>query len=436
MPYAPLDQLVQPIGGLISRVTEIPNHPGEPRFPVTVAALGDITQASNVVMMSKTGANPDGALDGAGSGIHAGESRVRAIGEALERYSSCVYDSRQLIRATARELGRDALDLLSIPRCSARELAHPSCPIVAPDLDAPIRWVSGVSLSTGAVMWVPAMMVYLYFHPETAGERMWLPISTGCAAHTSLERALLSATCEVIERDAIAVTWLQKLPLPRIELDRIPAWLEPYVRRNEAHGDSEHVFFDATTDIGVPTVYSLQLTPHNVRLATLVMCSTELDPSIAVAKVIRESASSRLAMQIPQPLPDRWDDFSAVSHGAAYMGHPDRASAFDFLIHSPHRRRLSEMPTLDTGQPGSDLMDLIERLRVRGMEAIAVDLTTDEGRRTGTWVVRVIVPGLQPLSFSHRARYLGHPRLYDAPRAMGFPVCAESEINPQPQPFA
>jgi ribosomal protein S12 methylthiotransferase accessory factor len=279
-------------------------------------------------------------------------------------------------------------------------------------------------------------MVYLHFQPVTAGERMSVPISTGCAAHSSLERALLSATCEVIERDAIALTWLQKLALPRIELDLVPAWLEPYVRRNESHGDFEQIFFDATSDIGVPTVYSLQLTPHHALLATLVMCSTELDPAIAVAKVIRESASSRLAMQIPQAIPECWDDYCAVSHGAAYMGHPDRRSAFDFLIRSPHRRRLSEMSNLDTGDPGSDLMDLIERLRLRGMEAVAVDLTTDEARRTGTWVVRVIVPGLQPLSFSHRARYLGHPRLYDAPRAMGFPVYAESEINPQPQPFA
>jgi ribosomal protein S12 methylthiotransferase accessory factor len=240
----------------------------------------------------------------------------------------------------------------------------------------------------------------------------------------------------VIERDAIATTWLQKLPLPRIELDRIPAWLEPYLRRNEAHGDLEQIFFDATSDIGVPTVYSLQLTPANALLATLVMCSTELDPAIAIAKVIRESASSRLAMQIPQALPDCWDDYCAVSHGAAYMGHPDRTSAFDFLIESPHRRRLSEMRNLDTGDPGADLIDLIERLRVRGMDAVAVDLTTDEARRTGTWVVRVIVPGLQPLSFSHRARYLGHPRLYEAPRAMGYRVYAESEINPLPQPFA
>jgi ribosomal protein S12 methylthiotransferase accessory factor len=51
-------------------------------------------------------------------------------------------------------------------------------------------------------------------------------------------------------------------------------------------------------------------------------------------------------------------------------------------------------------------------------------------------VVRVIVPGLQPLSFCHRARYLGHQRLYRAPARMGYPAWPESRINPWPQPFA
>jgi ribosomal protein S12 methylthiotransferase accessory factor len=279
-------------------------------------------------------------------------------------------------------------------------------------------------------------MVYLHIEAQNPGERIWLPISTGCAAHTSLERALISAICEVIERDAISLTWLQRLALPRIELDEVPDWLHPYLERNRSNGDVEHLFFDATTDVGVPTVYSVQLTPHNETLATLVMCSTEMDPAVAIAKVIRESAASRLAMQVPQQLPDSFDDYMAVSHGAAYMGKRERQSAFDFLIQSPRCQRLSNMPRLATSHPERDLINLLDRLRRHGMEVIAVDLTTDEARRAGFWVVRVIIPALQPLSFHYRTRYLGHPRLYEAPRAMGFPVYAEADINPWPQPFA
>lgn len=51
-------------------------------------------------------------------------------------------------------------------------------------------------------------------------------------------------------------------------------------------------------------------------------------------------------------------------------------------------------------------------------------------------VVKVLVPEAMPLSFVHSARYLGTPRLYRAPSAMGLTVHDEASINPEFQPFA
>ncbi|HZU66452.1 MAG TPA: YcaO-like family protein [Ktedonobacteraceae bacterium] len=435
--HATLEDLIQPAGGLIGRAVQLPIQPGEPRFPIVSVSMGDIGQPLSSVARALEGRSATGTLDGAGGSFDYDEARIKAIAEGLERYSSCAYDEKQFLWATAEELGDEALDLDSIPRCSEKELAHPRCPIVAPDKRAPMRWVRGVSLLDGRLVWVPAVMVYLHIPFLSRGERIWLPISTGCAAHTSLERALAGAICEVLERDAISLTWLQQLPLPRIELDVVPGWLEPYLERNaRASSGVEHLFFDATTDMGIPTVYSIQLSPRNDKLATLVMCSTELDPAAAIAKVIRESASSRIAMQAHGEPPASWDDFLHVFDGASYMGYRDRLPAFDFLVHSPHRRRLSEMPVLKSGEARQDLRTLLARLKERNMETIAIDISTDEALRVGMRVVRVIIPALQPLSFSYRARYLAHPRLYDAPRHMGYPVRSEDQINPWPQPFA
>ena len=247
----------------------------------------------------------------------------------------------------------------------------------------------------------------------------------------------MGAICEVVERDAISLIWLEQLALPRIEMDSVPARLQGFLERNErASGAVRQLFFDATTDLGIPTVYSVQLSPHNQRLAALVMCSTELNPAVALAKVVSESASSRLALHRDWQPPAEWDRFSTVTDGAVYMGHPDRLSAFDFLVKSSQRRRLSEMAVLDTGDPKRNLTDLIERFRERQMDIYAVDITSDEALRAGMRVVRTIIPALQPLSFSYRARYLGHPRLYDGPQRMGYPVRSEAEVNYWPQPFA
>jgi ribosomal protein S12 methylthiotransferase accessory factor len=67
---------------------------------------------------------------------------------------------------------------------------------------------------------------------------------------------------------------------------------------------------------------------------------------------------------------------------------------------------------------------------------VVVDRTTDELRRAGLTAVAAIIPDLQPMTLHPLARYLGHPRLYSAPLAMGYRSLREEEINPWPQPFA
>jgi len=97
---------------------------------------------------------------------------------------------------------------------------------------------------------------------------------------------------------------------------------------------------------------------------------------------------------------------------------------------------LGEIKPLGNGDVAQSLAAVLSLFRRRGMDVYAVDLSTDEAVRAGIWVVRVIIPSLQPLGFYYRARYLGHSRLYEAPERMGYPVHSEAQLNHWPQPFA
>ncbi|WP_406480507.1 YcaO-like family protein [Streptomyces platensis] len=429
-----LDDLVGPYG-LVDRTHRLPNHPGDARFPIYTASLGDISQVVPNVAESLGGRSARGDMDGAGGAPDPERAARLSVAEALERYSTCVAQEEEMIWATAEELGSEALDLTTFPRCSPAELAHPKALTVDVDTKAPMRWVRGWSLTRRTPVWVPAVQVWMHIPAQSAGERCWNPISTGCATHTDLAQAVVNALCEVVERDAISLTWYQKLALPRIEFDQVPPALEPFLAKSR---DSlvDTVFFDATTDLGIPTVYSVDLSPHHEVLGQMVMCNTSLDPADSIAKITRESASSRIAMQAQREMPESIDDFQHVFHGAAYMGRPDRRHDFDFLLESQASRPFSELPTLTTGDSGRDLALLVAKLEQAGYEAVAVECSSDEARDVGFRVVRVLVPGLMPLSFTYRARYLAHPRLYEAPARMGYPVLAEADINPLPQPFA
>lgn len=431
---ADVDRLISPLGGVVSRVARLDHRSGDPDYRIFGADLGDLGQLFDHVAVATAGDSSRAQMNGAGSDRDAERASRLAAMEGLERYATCVFHEDQFVWATARDLGAEALPLDSLPRVSDAEAAAPGCPLRRPDPDAPLRWVRGVSLVTGEERWVPAMLVYLYIAPKSDAERIWLPISTGCAAHTETVAALGNALCEVIERDAISLTWLLRPELPRLELDDVPPEAAPFLERNRSDG-VESLLFDATTDLGIPTVYCLERTPWS-EMAQLVTCSTELDPRRAVVKVLREAASTRIALVDAPPPPNRTEDFHDVMHGATYMAHPARRAAFAFLEDSPARRLLSDLPRLGGVDPDADLALLVGRLAAAGMEVVAVDLTCDELDRLGFRAVRVVVPGLQPLSFSPLVQYRDHPRLAQAAQRMGWPVPVEADLNPWPQPFA
>jgi ribosomal protein S12 methylthiotransferase accessory factor len=431
-----LGDLFQAQGGLFSSVARIGAQGGEPRLVTRIAVLGDLAQVG-VAMKPRREDAPATTLAGAGTGLYEAEGLRPALAEGIERYCSSVYAADQFVWASADELGAEALDLGTIARCSPAELEHPLCPLRAPDKKAPMRWVRSVSLLDGRLVYVPAVMVYLYAGVAGAGERIWHPITTGCAAYPTYEGALARAILEIVERDAISIVWLQRLPLARIEIDEVaPCLAGCWERYQQSSRDLEYVFFDATADLGLPTVYALQVARADPRVSTLVACSTEMTAPAAVAKVIRDMAAARISLRHPRPVPESWDEFSDVFHGATYMARRERAEAFQFLLESGRTRRLSEMPAAGESDGQGSLAALLGRLRQGGFTAYAVDLSTDEALRCGMRVVRVIIPGLQPLSFHYRARYLGHPRLYEAPRFMGLPVHPEEGLNQWPQPFA
>ena len=421
--------------GLVSKTYDLPTRHGDPRFPITCGSLGDLSAVAANVSECTGGRPIRGGLDGAGGGVDPTRARYVAVAESLERYASSVVDTDQLMWATPAELGDTALSPEVFPQCSPTELAHPKSIHGPVDPHCPIRWARGWSLTRREPRWVPAVAVWMQLAQRTRGERFTSGISTGSATHTDLAAAVLNGLCEVIERDSIALTWLQRITWPELEVDYTHPRLQQFARRH--HNSYVHArFFDATTDLGIPTVYALETTPHHPRLGQLVMCNTDLDPVNGVAKMLRESASSRIALQVDRPVPDDVFEFTTVFHGALRMGLPEHTPAFGFLAGATPTRHLEDMPSLDSGDPATDLDTVLTRLAERGHEVVVVDVTTDEARDVGFHVVKVLVPSLMPLSFVHAGRYLAHPRLYQAPRDMGYPVLTEDQINPDPQPFA
>ena len=379
------------------------------------------------------------ASSGAGVGKNVNDCLVPAVVEALERQAAAYIDERILVVSSQEDLGEEALNLSNIHRCSDLEVSDPKCPLLQPNNHLPLRWVQGIRLHDGKPMYIPLVLTHLCKHFSFEGERFFLPISTGCAGHTSYDNALLGGLLEVIERDALSLTWLHKVSLPRIPMLLLEKEFPEAVGLYEASSCGLTLsFFDASLDHGVPVVYGIQTSTYDSRLATLVSCSASTSFPAAMRKVMYDMAACRISLRRPRRVPEDIRDFKDISDGATYMSSSARREAFDFLdaLSLPAQAPSNWHRSAKTMAPSDILRQLVRSLAAAGHHAYTVDLTTVESDYVGIKVVKVIVPTLQPLGFNYRARYLGSPRLYSVTLPAGQRPLSEERLNPNPQPFA
>jgi ribosomal protein S12 methylthiotransferase accessory factor len=409
--------------GVVTDVRESPQQRGLSRVASYICTVGS----------GRPGNGQPRRINGGGQAVDDGRhARLVAIAEAAERYAGRNLQRGESVLAAAADLDGPRLSLDRVPRCSAAELAG-NCPLIAPDPEAAIRWVRGLELISGEPTWIPAVMACYGLPDLLPAEQFWYQISTGHAVHFNPVEALARGICEVIERDLIAVTWLQQLPLPPIDCSQLTEAARYLLDWSDRHFIDSYLL-DGTSDLGVPTVYCLQVAPHDQQARHLVGCATGRTMGSAAEKALLEAIGLRRNpprnSEIPPPC-----QFQLMGDGADYMARPAMAVAFDFLLHgaldraAPRREPLPE-------DPEAFLHWLTSSLAGSGMQVFAVDRTPAELAAVGLTAFCAVIPDLQPMTLLPQAQYRGHPRLYSAPAHMGYPTRTEEELNPWPQPFA
>jgi ribosomal protein S12 methylthiotransferase accessory factor len=434
------DELVDPRVGIIREIRELPVDDDEPDFFHYLSTACD-TSAFGV--LSNFGNN---------GGVATTRRRAiaKAMGEAVERYCSAMFDEADLVHAPYDELDRPATPPEAFALYTPEQHAAPDFPWRPFTRGAQVAWTKGTSLLDGRDTLVPAAAVYVPYHYRMArGDTpIMQPISTGLACGSSRVGATLGALCEAVERDAFTITWQARLSRPRVARESLPDEAEDAVRRYEAAGLRVEVV-DITTDIGCPTLLTVALGSAPTSPAVAVAAACDPSPATALLKSLEELAHTRkYAAQLRALTPPVPLDFAAEhpavqtqrEHLRAYC--PQEAIEHAASLFAAEETRgmpdaLSYARADAAPDPESSMLDaLVARLVALDLEPVACDLTTPDVDALGLAVVRAVVPGLHPLFMGHRNRALGGRRLYELPAALGHSGLAPGEPdNPYPHPF-
>lgn len=365
-----------------------------------------------------------------GKGLTDAQAKAGALCEAIERHAAAFQGTEEVRRATANELGAEAIMpndcmLFSAEQFRVRDVRNVDADgfsWIPRELnpDEPLLWTPVYSLIDGKTRNAPTS--YLYFHSEAlvdpVGEETCLPDSNGNAAGRTYAEALLQAILELIERDAVALWWYPRTQVPAVDLESFEcSFLDTCVSYHHEMGRELWVL-DVTADLGVPTFVAVtRRMTGGERI--LMGFGAHVDARIAIQRAVAEANQILVAFEnrFGATIPDRKDATTRWLRSAT-------VAQETYL-----KPRSGEMRHARDYQPLADTISDALRycctmIQSAGMDLYGLDMTRDD---IDLKVVKVICPGMR-----HFWSRLAPGRLYDVPVALERVARRQSEFDLNP----
>jgi thiazole/oxazole-forming peptide maturase SagD family component len=360
-----------------------------------------------------------------GSGWDAAAAEAAGVGEAVERWLPSPLPQDEIVEASLDDWKRDepALGPEQWVLFHAEQYSQPDFPFVPWTEAATRRWVCCREVGSGLPAWVPEEYVFLAARPGVS-HRYGPALSTGLACGRKRDPVLLRGLQEVIERDALVGAWWGRYALDEHDPDRVFGLLGTSTADRLRRPNLTYRFFRvATPHSSHVTVVTLAGEDHEGFCFSVGSACRETRAA-GWNKAVLEAVQGRhyvrfLKAQRAEPVAVPTD---FPSHAVYYSYHPERLG--DTAFADARRAPPATDDSVTEGVP-----ELRQRLG-EGRPVYYRHMTPPPllGERLDFLVLRVIVPGLQPLHGHHLLPYLGGPLW--APRS----VCDYESMPPHPFP--
>ena len=359
----------------------------EPKVPAAgITRVADITNLDRIGIPVFSCIRPT-AESGAitvynGKGASVEESRISAIMEGIERYSSELHDRKVILAPYQQMLAHGSV-------LDPKDLILPE----GADTDRLIPWIEGFDIANDQPVFVPAHAV---FHPLPHNYRPLFRTNTnGLASGNTIEEAVFHALSEVIERDAWSLVEACRDTGPCVNGIDDPSLTD--VQEKFTHAQVEVLVRDITSDIGIPTMAAVadDVLLKDPMLLTIGI-GTHTSARIAVMRALTEVAQSRLT-QIHGARED-----TTLAELRKKMGYERAKRINRYWYRDNGTVNYHSISSSDTDDFLTDIHMIIDALDKKGLDrVIIVDLTREE---IGIPVVRVIVPGLEVFAMDPERR--------------------------------
>lgn len=368
--------------------------------------------------------------DASGKGMSREQAEASALCEAVERYSAVQQGWEVDCTESYTDIARIAIHPNDVMLFSEQQFADSARKLKKGfsrvpeqfDVSAKVDWSPVWSLADGSRRLLPSALLY-FSAAECSrfnGHQYCLSDSNGNAAGNTYQEAVLQGLFELVERDAVAIWWYNRISRPALSPSNSLEYSAPWRTHRDIGRDVW--LLNLTSDLGIPVIAAVSADSgtgrkpifgfgchFNLGVATT-RAVTEMNQQLPrLLKAKRQESGS-----LPNDDMDAWLS-TASTHELLYLApsNPERLMICDDV--EPNRLSL-----------GASIDVVVDVLRTKGIDVYVLDQSR---RETDLVVVKVIAPGLR-----HFWARFAPGRLYDVPVAtklINKPL-EERNLNPIP----
>ncbi len=310
----------------------------------------------------------------------------KSIWEAMERFCNYSWVKRNTIYTTGKNKKYEFIDLSHFskdPKIKSKKMG----------------WIEGFDMFENKKVLLPAQLVYLNYHFQRQEPHLGYPHnSTGSAAGSSKDMAILNGIYEVIERDSLLGIYLNKITPPIVDLKKLHDKEIDYLVSKFKKYNLELYILNSTTDLGVPSFLSLVLDRTGAGPAVGIGAKAGFNVKSAIIGAIGEVLMTRLYTKSMLTKGDISADLKSANglfpNRAKHWITLDTINKIDFML-AGKQEALSLRGKKMTIK--NELKKVLKIIKSKGYKVYFSDCTIPQFKKLDFFTYFTFIPGLQPL---------------------------------------
>lgn len=363
---------------------------------------------------------------------------LKALAEAIERYDNFAFFKKGVsYTGSYSGIKKNAIDPKEFVFFSDKQLRQKRYKKFRIDNSSLFRWTRIKSLTNEKNYHIPCQLISLSYQPVNSEPIIYPSISTGAAGHFTLDSALLNGIYEVLERDSFMIYYLNKLKPKRYDLassnnKKIKAFLKIAERYH-----LQILSLDIKTNLNVPAVASVIIDRSGLSKAVSVGLKSHLTIEKAIIGSINEAFHTRTWIReayIHNPKSITKSELindSSIKNRGIFWYSPKSICKLDFLTNNLDLIKIEHGD--DNLSVKSQILKLNNALGEKGYEIYYKDITSKYFKNIPFKVVKVMIPGMQPVYLDEKYPLLGGERIQKVLGELGFKN--RINLNNYPHPF-